>query len=162
MTCTSNKHKVLKDKSVWNALSEEEEKMLALEAKVTKLQQNKKNNNKKENGNNQSKSKFRKNEKLPDWFKQKPATNNLNKPRKHNGKLWHWCGKETGGKHHSIYHCHKLDQCKGLTKNAAAPANKLGTGDEAPKAEAPKKNKKVRLAQATKALEILALKEKEE
>ena len=57
MTLAANKYKQLKDLETWNAPSPEEEKIMALEARINKMRNNQSNKKKEKNGGNPKKGK---------------------------------------------------------------------------------------------------------
>ena len=65
----------------------------------------------------------------------KPKTADLKKPKEVDGKEWHWCSPETGGKCEGIYRRHAPKQCKGTAK----PLSKEAKGDDDSEEPATKK-----------------------
>ena len=91
MTLALQQYKVLKQTGKWTAKSEEDKKILALSATVSKLQQQLKDKTKpKESTDTQQ------NKRNYAW-KNKPPKGNQKKVKEVNGKTYHWCpyhGKE--------------------------------------------------------------------
>jgi len=136
MLWARNKYDLLLDKGLWNAPTEEEEKILALSAKIKQMENRwkkggEKSHDKKsptENSTTNSppiKREREKKKELPDWFATQPK--DVNKPITWNKKEWHWCGKATGGKCEKFTR-HKPNQCRGIkpnTKKIKAPKIKV-------------------------------------
>ena len=121
MLWARNKYDLLLDKGTWNAPTEQEEKIIALQAQVKEMakklsekkpQSTTKNKATKSNGKSNDKKKGKRTEK-PDWFTKKPS--DPHKPITWNNREWNWCGKDTGGKCES-YVIHKASDCKGLKR----------------------------------------------
>jgi len=133
MNLADTKFKQLKDKEIWEAPSPEEEKLIALEAKVQALKQ-KFAGKRRQSGNDESPSPAKKQKKgdgkqddssgnskggrsnkkeKPKWMFERPADDKLREPREWNGKKWYWCSPETGGKCTGQYRIHKPSKCEG-------------------------------------------------
>ena len=138
MEKAANKYKILKTKELWEAPSPQEEKLIAMEARLAELK--KKFNKKKQqsngdgggnsNGKNKGKGKGKgtkkgKKEKkdLPAWHFVRPSDECLTKPREWEGKPWYWCSKETGGKCAGQYRRHLPKDCKGTAKASGKKRN---------------------------------------
>ena len=136
MLWARQKYDLLKEKGTWNAPTEDEEKIIALEAQVKKmekqLQRGKTNSGNKHTSstsNSRGKrgddnGKLNRRKEKPDWFTKEPKD-----PLKKitwNGKEWNWCGKSTGGKCES-YVRHLPKECKGIKRrgNDTDPARKV-------------------------------------
>ena len=131
MQLADNKFRLLKEKGIWNTPSESEEKILALEAKITDLTKStrKAPNTKRKtratddggakNGNN-TKRKPNPSDK-PSWMFQKPRDQDMKKPRTWNGSQWWYCHPDTGGKCDGVYRIHKPHQCRGAAKKRSFP-----------------------------------------
>jgi len=138
MLLAVNKCKIRKTKNEWNAPSEQEEKILALETKLNQLKRGSPNGKTKE-----PKKKKRKERKpLPDWMTKKPAQADINDPKTVKDKQCHWCSTETGGKCEGAWRRHKPSECKG----------KAFAFDQSGKRKSPEKaadaNKKAKLTAA--------------
>jgi hypothetical protein len=129
MQLADMKYRTMKDKETWEAPSETDEKILALEARLENFK-NKSNKRKGDGdpkhersgggqGKHQNTGKRRVDK--PAWMFQRPATADLNKSREWNGKQWHWCSAETGGKCDGQYRCHKPKACKGTARMSTTP-----------------------------------------
>jgi hypothetical protein len=130
MELANTKFKQMKDKEIWEAPSPEEEKILALQARIDELKKKftsrKRGNTDDSEGKRGPKRQHTKkfdrkggkyNKEKPDWMTKRPAESELRKPRKWNGRDWHWCSKETGGKcDPPQYRCHLPSKCKGTMK----------------------------------------------
>ena len=122
MLWARNKYDLLLDKGTWNAPTEQEEKIIALQAQVKemakKLSEKKssqptKNKSSKSSSTATDKKKKSKRIEKPAWFTEKPA--DVTKKVTWNNREWNWCGKDTGGKCES-YVIHKPSECKGLKR----------------------------------------------
>ena len=130
MLWARNKYDLLLDKGTWNAPTEQEEKIIALQAQVKemakKLSEKKTQQSSKGKGTKptsikpQDKKKSKKSEK-PDWFGQKPK--DVNKKVTWNNREWNWCGKDTGG-HCEYFVIHNPSECKGLKRSGQASRTK--------------------------------------
>ena len=91
MNLALQQYKVLKQTGEWTAKSEEDKKILALSATVSKLQQQLKDETK------SNESTERQQNKRNYVWKNKPPKGNQKKVKEVNGKTYHWCpyhGKE--------------------------------------------------------------------
>jgi hypothetical protein len=115
MEQADNKFKLLKLHNKWNAPSQEEEKILALEARVKKLTNQSHKDGKKLKGKEIKKKKWEKTKtgEQPSWFNKEPATGDLKKPKSWKGKDWWWCSPKTGGKCTGQHRRHKPSECEG-------------------------------------------------
>ena len=126
MLWARNKYDLLLDKGIWNAPTEQEEKIIALQAQVKEMakklsekkspQTTKGKTNKSAQNPKDKKKKSKRTEK-PDWFTKKPT--NVHKTVHWNNREWNWCGADTGGKCES-YVIHKPTECKGLKRQGSA------------------------------------------
>ena len=132
-----DKYKNLKQAGKWNAPSEEEEKILALETKLRSLQRKKGNNSKDEK---KKEGKDKKKSFLPTWHKKPPKPEELKKPREHNNKKWYWCCPETGGKCNGVWRTHKPSECRGAMFKAGQ--------NKRPRDENTKDNRALKIARA--------------
>ena len=112
MNKAANKYKILVQSGKWMAQSEDEKKIIALEAKIAKLEKQKTskppaNTNKTSNkGKNKGKENGKK--KLPDWVYKFPGKEfvDSNKSKTVDGKEYWWC------KNHKRFVQHKTSDCK--------------------------------------------------
>ena len=129
MLLADNRFRLLKERDEWDAPSQEEEKLLSLQAEVEKLKRGnkRKSNTKKEKNDNQNTKKSRRQETpvKPEWMKERPAEEDLKKPRQWNGSEWWYCHPETGGKCDGQYRRHKPSQCEGRAFRRNTPNKKL-------------------------------------
>ena len=130
MLWTRNKYDLLLNKGTWNAPTEQEEKIIALQAQVKEMakklsekkpQQKSKGKTTKPNATSTDKKKKSKQVEKPEWFSKNPT--DLHKTAKWNNMEWNWCGKDTGGKCES-YVIHKPTECKGLKCTGSMPSPK--------------------------------------
>ena len=132
MVHTSNKYKTLVQAGMYNKPSKDQEKILALKAKLQKVEKDfKKTTDSSKTalqksggcisgtntqGNNSTGKKAK-----PAWMLKKPSDEDVcnNKVKMVNGKEYFWCT------HHKCYGCHKTAQCekKGITLMALQNAN---------------------------------------
>ena len=125
MNYADTKYRQLKDKNTWEAPSAEEEKILALKAKLKKME---KRGIKGTTKDDRNKTPVKKVQEKPKWSLKKPE-GDLKKPREYNGKKWYWCSSETGGKCDGKYRIHKPSDCQGrafvpkITKDKNENAN---------------------------------------
>jgi hypothetical protein len=150
MTLAKNRYEVLVEKGIWNAPSAEEEKIMALESTIKRLQ----NSKRKGQANNQA---DKKNEKKgsnksrpqPAWVNEKPKPGEP-KTKEVEGKLWHYCENHGRWTHHTTSECRKKGMDKKTGRTMAPPSLKSN----------PKHNSKaVRFA---KAMSTIASEEEEE
>ena len=155
MEYANNKYKLLKQAKKWQAPSEEEEKILALEAEVKTLKRKSKPPPKGKNlkGRNPDKGKpEQRQDDKPSWFNTKPTKEMMSKPRMWNDKQWWYCGKESGGKCAGVYRRHKPSQCEGkaFTFVDKDKGTSKGAGSEAKKQS--NAAKKLKLSAALQAI----------
>lgn len=138
MNLADNKYKTLVQLSQWNAPSPEEEKILALEAKLQQLSSNRKATNAKNNTRNSSNNKQTRNNNRnnprPEWMTVAPKDNEP-KEKVVDGSTFYWCEK------HNAWGKHKTVDCR--------QTNIGKKGNIKPK---PSEAKKERLVQALAAL----------
>ena len=166
MQQAANKFKLLKESGKYNAPSEEEEKILALQAeiktlskKVTKggksvtMAPGTKGNPKTGKGKGKSKKDFKE---KPDWFTKKPKAEDLHKPKIWNDKSWYYCSADTGGKCDGQYRRHKPAECEGK-------AHKYTKADktENKRAGSNKESRKLKLTKAMSTVATLQQQEEE-
>jgi hypothetical protein len=129
------KFKILKTKEVWEAPSEEEEKLIALEARFMELK--KKFKRKGKGDPEDGKGGFDRNKKLkgnpggagkPEWLKSNkaPSESELTKPRDWKKSQYHWCSTATGGKCGGKWRVHKPSECKGAARDINKDKGKDG------------------------------------
>ena len=134
MSWAKMRYDILVEKKEWNAPTEEEKQILALQAQVNNIKKNTGGNSK----NNRNKNNNKNNNKdgndtstRPQWLTQEPDKDKLTKPREWMNKLWYWCGQKTGGKREKCRQ-HKPSECEGRSyyykkrkaENQDAPKNK--------------------------------------
>ena len=126
MNLADTKFKQLKDKEIWEAPSPEEEKILALEAKVKDLKQRvtghkrqalksepKKDDQEKKKKGKDGKGGGKNKKEKPAWMAQRPPDEKLHEPRMWDGIKWYWCSPETGGKCKGHHRAHPPTERKG-------------------------------------------------
>ncbi len=124
MLWARNKYDLLRDKGTWNAPTDEEEKIIALQAQVKAMAKQLKHTkdsskpNSKSSSKKSDKHKQTKKKEKPEWFTTKPK--DLNKKVQWNNREWQWCGKDTGGKCESFV-IHAPNECKGLKRKPKTP-----------------------------------------
>lgn len=102
MTLADNKYKTLVQLSKWNAPSPEEEKILALEAKLEQMSKKKANTSQKNNARNQVKGKDQRKFQKPAWMSVAPKDGEP-KQKTVDGSEYFWCDKHNSwGKHKTV------------------------------------------------------------
>ena len=105
MTLSSNKFKLLVEAGAWNAPSNEEEKIIALQSQINKLQAKKPpqyapatthrgSTNRKDSS---TKKTFEKDPHQPKWLLDHIKPYKLTTVMEYKKKDWLWCSPETGG-----------------------------------------------------------------
>jgi hypothetical protein len=126
MNLAANKFKILKTKEIWEAPSDEEEKLIALQARLEELkkkfgakrkssEQGGGKSNKKLGGHSKGKSKKQRMEK-PEWMSKAPNEKDLQQPKEWNNIKWYYCCHKTGGKCDGVWRAHKPSDCKGTAR----------------------------------------------
>ena len=150
MTQAANKYKIRKLRNTWAAPSPEEEKILALEAKIQKMEKStkgkgKNESKKKDTGKSDSNKSDKKGEgkrrSKPDWMVKEP--DDKSKPKKVDGKEYWWCPN------HASYVRHKPSECKGI---GFKPGKNAGNSERQKKNDS-NSGKKQKLAKALEAIE---------
>jgi hypothetical protein len=118
MEQANSKYKLMKENATWNALSEKEEKILALMLEVRSLKKSKKKDTPYKKGDKPDKGKSYQNGKKvatpkPSWFEKEPRPEEISKPKGWNGKTWYYCSSKMGGKCSGACCIHKPSQCEG-------------------------------------------------
>lgn len=119
MEQADNKYKLLKEGGAWNAPSENEEKILALQAEIKHLKKAKKDGGKPFTKKAYDKKPYDKKKppttqlEKPSWFFKEPKADELRKPKIWNDKSWYFCSPKTGGKCDGQYRRHKPSDCEG-------------------------------------------------
>ena len=108
MKYADEKYKTLLQKGTWNAPDANEEKILALQVEINKLKNKSARSNKKGSKGTQKARKEK-----PAWFNARPSDGDLSTPKEWNGKVWHYCHKDTGGKCNGVWRQHLPAECKG-------------------------------------------------
>ena len=162
MQLADNKYRLMKEKGTWNAPSEEEEKILALQAEVQLL---KKNRTRRQQDRKSAGNKERKKEKRtkkpwsnenrtnhnakPEWMSSKPSNDDMKNPKEWKGRKWWWCGEETGGKcNPPQWRAHNPKECRGtMRRNPPEHSNKSPEEDP----DSPQQ-KRMRLSKALSAV----------
>lgn len=118
MLWARQKYDLLREKGSWNAPTPEEEKIIALNAKIEDMQAKLKATTPTRSPGNNSRRQERKTK--PEWFYVEPE--DPLKTRRWENKEWNWCGKSTGGKC-ECFVIHKPSDCKGLRKRNSNNSN---------------------------------------
>jgi len=110
MLQASNKYNSMHQAGTWNAPSLEDEKILALEAKIQQLQKEKKPKKPKKDPKDKDGKKQGKGKKkcYTKWMKVPPADTDKDKPKIVNGKKLFWCTR------HGRWGGHTMPECKGI------------------------------------------------
>jgi len=164
MKLAANKYNILKEKELWNAPSTEEEKIVALESKLAKIQAanrrqgNRKGNGKsggkggkkgqpqprQQNGKGERSTKASSKDHPKTW--DPPSKQELKKSKMYQGNPWYYCDKSTGGKCNGCWRRHKPSECEGR-----AFKRKEGKDNDA-SAEHRDKKRKLKLREALTAV----------
>jgi len=114
MNAANEKFKTLKEQSRWNAPSAAEEKILALEAEMTKrikeIRSKASSSSTKKGQQGKGNKKY---PPLPKHLREPPKPGDEKKPVTWNNKTWHWCHSSTGGKCGGKWRLHKPARCRG-------------------------------------------------
>ena len=145
MQLAANKFKKSKTLGVWEAPSDEEEKIIALQAELQQLKKQRGGHQQNRRGGQRKDAAKKTKKEIPKWMTMKPSKDKMTKPLTKDGKEWHWCSTETGGKCDGIFRRHKPSECKGAAK-------KRGTSNDDSKVTAEKKQKKVQIKKALSAI----------
>ena len=123
MRLARNKYKTRKDREIWKAPTEEEEKIIALEAELKRVKEAS-NKDKKGRANKGLKSPKKKgkgkNNKKPDWMLI-PPKEGQSSSKTVNIKLYHWCSR------HKAWTRHKPADCRGRNVPASQGNNATST-----------------------------------
>ena len=128
MLKAENKFRILQSKDKWQAPSQQEEKLIALEATISDMKKKIKSSRSKEgkkgkkgsNGKKVKKTKYDMTKKKPAWMFKRPKDADLDKPREWNGAKWWYCAFETGGKCQGVYRKHHPKDCR-IFKSKGSP-----------------------------------------
>ena len=121
MSKAETKFRILKSKDIWEAPSEQEEKLIALEATISDMKKKIKSSRSKEGRKKGKKDpdqkktkqvKYDMTKKKLSWMFKRPKDADLKKSREWNGAKWWYCSKETGGKCKGVYRKHHPKDCK--------------------------------------------------
>ena len=104
MLLASNKYKTLVESGRWNTPSEEDNKIIALEAQVKQLVKLKKKAKDSDKDKNKNKNKNKRQK--PEWMTQEPKSGEK-QTKERDGKTYHWCPK------HKAWGIHKPEDCEG-------------------------------------------------
>ena len=142
MQLADTKCRTMKDKEIWEAPSESEEKILALEARLADLKKKfshakqgsgtktGRNPKRKDRGDGKQGGKRKQQQEKPKWMFERPSDADLKKPRQWNGKDWWCCSHETGGKcNPGACRIHKPHQCEGGAHKKMRTTSGGGNGD---------------------------------
>jgi len=119
MALAEKKYKIMKTLNKWEAPTMEDEKILALQAKLEKMQDNLKKASRRrkklqeEQEGQNKRQKFDRNKKKPEWFKHPPKPGHEHETKEWNGAIWHYCCVKTGGKCGGKWRTHEPRECEG-------------------------------------------------
>jgi hypothetical protein len=128
MLQASNKYKTMVQQGTWAAPSSEEEKIIALEAKIKQIQSSQKKSTNSNSTQEKSKGKDKGNSKKgnkkrgskPAWMTKPPSQENMTKSKTVDNKEYWWCTK------HKSWGRHKASECKGLGVQMGNKSNQTG------------------------------------
>lgn len=155
MEFAKNKWSVLKQKHLWNAPSPQEEKILALEAKVKKLEKQKKTKrttSTNTSGTQQPRASEQRRTRNDEPWMFVPPKQGETQPKQVGGKPWWWCTK------HKKWCRHTTEKCQGRNIGESQQSPDSSTGDSKNSGSQSKKKKK----QLVRALGAAAQDEDEE
>jgi hypothetical protein len=151
MMLTSTRYRQLLLQKRWEARSEEEEKLLAMQAKLDDLSMyGTKSKREGGEGGEQDQPTKRKagrfGSKLdPGWLLKDTKPTPIDKVMTHKGKAWHFCCEANGGKCGGKWRVHKPSECRGT-------AGKKRGGHEGEKASAAPDTKRLKIMAAVEGL----------
>jgi hypothetical protein len=144
MVSAAQKYKSLVEQNLWNALSKDQAKLLALESKVKAMEAASQKRSKSSSGTTtpQAGSAARQKE---TWMTQKPKQSDIDNgvPKPMNGKDYYWCPT------HERYVIHKPLACRGKVGNIAEYNKKQKTAEK--DASATEDDRALKLATALQA-----------
>lgn len=111
MDRAENKFRSLRKEGAWKVQESEEDKILALETKIKKLEKANRNLTKKGGNKKSNKTTKKKTSSTKLDITRKPR--DITKPITFKGKKFWWCSAETGGKCNGALRRHKPSECKG-------------------------------------------------
>ena len=123
MSFAENRFKIRKLRGVWNAPSPEDEKIIALEAKLKQIEGHKsgKGGNQSETRSDANRNRNKQRFKVEDWMLVKPKPGESH-DKMVEGKDWHWCPKHERWTRHKASMCHG----KGIDKSNSKGKPKQG------------------------------------
>jgi len=122
MALAEKKYKIMKTLNKWEAPTLEDEKLLALQAKLEKVQDKlkkvgqRRKRLKDEEDSPKKRQKIDKSKKKPDWFNHPPKPGKEHETREWNGATWYYCCEKTGGKCGGMWRTHPPKECRGKGK----------------------------------------------
>ena len=137
MNSASNKFKILVQSGKWMAPTDEQSKILALEAKVSKMGKSTSTSGSNASGSTKQTSsnsggsgksttkKGRNNKPIPAWQTKWPGRDFVenNKPKIHDGRTYYWCKK------HKRFCMHKTSECRLGSTSSASQGGNPGTSN---------------------------------
>ena len=130
------KYDIIQEEGKWNAPTDEEQKILALQTKISQMEKRHPIRNTNKN-TFQSKRTLPPYKNKPEWFKTEPKMEDKHKSRTWYGHQYFWCGESTGGKCNR-WRQHKPHMCWRNKK----PHQKQNIKNNSTTNKTPKKNKK--------------------
>jgi hypothetical protein len=137
MNLANEKYKLMKTRDEWDAPSEEEEKLIALQAQVAALKKkkpsftkDKKDGNRKQAKGKQTSKKPNPKKDKPDFLRKPPKESERDKPINWNGKDWWYCHESTGGKCNGEWRVHHPSKCRGAAIKTTGTKRKADADDE--------------------------------
>jgi hypothetical protein len=114
MNKMSTRYKQLVVQKMWDAPSEEDKKIMAMQAQINRYAPKKRNVAEKDESKKQSADKGRTPD--PDWLANNVKPDPASTVNMHKGAPWYYCCQETGGKCGGQWRKHKPTDCKGISK----------------------------------------------
>ena len=140
MNSAKSKYDILKEAGTWNALSPDQEKIVALTAEISQLKDkklklannlkgssssgsnsNKSGNKKKDNKKGKKKGKKKKDSDYA--WKKVPPGNGVSHTKTVNNKMYHWCD------HHQAWTIHSPAECNQANNHAASGSGRTGSSN---------------------------------
>jgi hypothetical protein len=141
MLLMATRYRQLKLQKRWEVRSDEEEKLMAMQAKLDTLTVNNKRKREEEDDGEEMQRRTKRrsttrqaNPNDPGWLLTDQKPNPIDKTMTHKGKQWHFCCEENGGKCGGKWRVHKPKECRGT---AATTGKKRGSSGSAGKSDVP-------------------------
>ncbi|CAJ1950202.1 unnamed protein product [Cylindrotheca closterium] len=138
MKLAEKKYKIMVSLEKWEAPTQVDEQIMALQAKISDMKQKletKKKRKKDDDDRKPAPRKKNQKQERPDWFNHAPPHDKINETKHWNKIDWHWCCEATGGHCGGVWRAHKPKDCKPFKKKNKFDPKKRSSGGAAPKIE---------------------------